>query len=159
MMISLPSHELPIHNFIALIPHEPVERLDDRLQINALGYSISAVLTLRTSVIVVGTFEDKAQTLGYEANIASFTPTQKIKSKLSEAVILTHIVHGTTPTVESIVQRLCTWGFDDATTDALQALKSRILRLTNGIIKVQLGGEVPFSVIGVLTTDVIRVQS
>jgi hypothetical protein len=136
MMIPLSSHELPIHDFIALISHKPVERLNDRLQIYALGNRLRPILTLRTSVIVVGTFEDEAQTLGYEANIAGFTPTQKIKSKLSEAVVLTHIVHGIAPTVESIVQRLCTLRFDDTTTDALQALKPGVLRLTNGVIKV-----------------------
>jgi hypothetical protein len=75
MVILLSSHKLPIHGFIALIPYKPVERLDDRLQIYALGNRIRPVLTVRTSVIIVCTFEDEAQALGYEANIAGFTPT------------------------------------------------------------------------------------
>lgn|SRR5712675_1904518 len=104
MMISLSSHELAVHNFIALIPNKPVERLDDRLQIYALGNGISPVLTLRTSVVVVGAFEDEAQTLWDKAYITRFTPTQKVKGKLSKAVVLTHIVHRIAPAVKSIVQ-------------------------------------------------------
>jgi hypothetical protein len=134
-MVPLPSHKFPIDDFIALISHDSVDRLDDRLQIYALGNRLRPVLALRTPVIVIGTFEDEAQTLGYEANIASFTPTQEIKSKLAEAVVLTHIVHGIAPTVEGIVQRLCTLRFD-VTTTALQALKTGVLRLTDGVIKV-----------------------
>src|SRR5258708_39215912 len=104
-MISLSSHELAIHDFIALIPYKPIEGINNRRQIYSLRNGIRPVLTLRTSVVIIGALEDEAQTLRYEANVASFSPAQKIKSKLSEAVILTHIVHRITPTVEGIVER------------------------------------------------------
>jgi hypothetical protein len=118
-MIFLSSHELPIHNFIALIPYKPVERFNDPLQIHTLGNRLRPILTLGTSIVVIGAFENEAETLWYEANIAGFTPTQKIKSKLSKAVVLAHIVHRTTPTIESIVQRFCPCRFHRATTNTL----------------------------------------
>jgi hypothetical protein len=118
-MISLSSHELAIHDFIALISYKPIEGLDDRLQIYTLGNRIRPVLTLRTSVVIIGTFKDEAQAFWCEANVAGFSPTEKIKSKLSEAVVLTHIVHRITPTVVGIVERFGPCRFGCATTNAL----------------------------------------
>ena len=60
IMVFLPPHKLPVYDFIALIPYKPVERFDYGLQIYALSNRFSPILTLRTSVVVVGTFENEA---------------------------------------------------------------------------------------------------
>jgi hypothetical protein len=60
IMVSFPPHKLAVHDFITLIPYKPVERLNDGLQIYALRNRIGPILTLGTSVVVVGTFKNKA---------------------------------------------------------------------------------------------------
>ena len=71
---------------------------------------------------------------------------------------MAHVVHGIPPTVQGAVQRLAACGLDGAALDASQSLKARVLRLPNGVIKIELSGEIPFAVVCMLATDVISVE-
>jgi hypothetical protein len=43
--------------------------------------------------------------------------------------------------------------------DALETLQAWILRLTDSIVEVELSSKVPLAVVGVLTTDIISMES
>lgn len=105
-MIFFPTDEFAIDDLIALITHELVERLDDGLKVEALLHRLHAILTLWTAVVIVGTLENEAKTLWNEADIAGFTPTEKIEGNLAKTVILAHAVHGIAPPVEGAVEVL-----------------------------------------------------
>lgn len=59
-MILFFPHKLAFDNLIALVPHEPVQWLNNGLEIEAFRYWIHPILTIRTSIIVVGALEDEA---------------------------------------------------------------------------------------------------
>ena len=44
-------------------------------------------------IVVVCAFEDVTQTFQREPNLGGFTPTEKIKSNLTQPIILSHAVH------------------------------------------------------------------
>lgn len=156
-MVLLATNELAIDNLVALVPHETVQRLDDRLEVQALRNGIYPVLTLGTPVVVVGTLEDKTQTLRGKPNVPGLTPAKKVEGDLSEAIILAHVVHRVAPSVESAVEGLgaCRLG---VALHAPEALQARILGLADGVVEVELCGEVPLPVVRVLTTDVVRMH-
>ena len=158
VMVAFPSNEFSINNFIALISHEAVYGLDDMGQVQSLWHWVGSVLTLGAAVVVVGAFEDEAHALGHKTNITALPPAQQIEGQLTEAVIMAHVVHGVPPTVQGAVQRLAAWGFDGAALDTSQSLKTRVLRLANGVVKIELGGKVPFPIVCVLTANVISVE-
>lgn len=81
MVLFLPD-EFPIYNLISLITHEPVQRLDDSVQVQTFGYWFDPILTLGTSVIVIGAFEDEAESFWYETNVPRFTPAKQEQSNL-----------------------------------------------------------------------------
>ena len=157
-MVTFPSYELSIHNFVALVSHETVERFDDMFQVNTLGNRIGPVLALRTTVVVVGALEDEAHALGHKTDVTALSPTHKKEGQLTETIIVAHIVHGIPPTVQGAVQGFATRGFDGAAFDASQPLETRVLGLPNGIIKVKLSGKIPLAIICVLATDIISVK-
>ena len=158
VMVAFPPNELSINNFIALISHEAVYGLDDMGQVQTLRNWVGSVLTLGAAVVVVGAFEDEAHALGHKTNITTLSPAQQVEGQLTKTVIVAHVVHGVPPTVQGAVQRLAACSLDGATLDASQSLKTRILRLPNGVVKIELSGKVPFPIVCMLTTDVISVE-
>lgn len=156
-MVLLLPHKLSVDNLVALVSNKVVQRLDDGTEVDAFGYRVDAVLALRTPVVIVRAFEDEAHALGHETDVASFSPTQQVKGDLSQTIVLAHVVHGIPPAVESGVEGFRASGFP--TFYALQALKPRILGLTNGVIEIELSSKVPLAVIGVLSTNVVGVDS
>jgi hypothetical protein len=149
-------YKLAIHDFVPLVAHESVERFDDRVEVETLGYRLHPVLTLWTAVIVVCTFENEAETFWDEAHIASFPPAEQIERNLAETIVLAHVVHGISPAIESAVKRLC--AFVLGSLDSFQTLKPGVLGMADGVIKIELSSEIPFAVVGMLTPDVISVQ-
>jgi hypothetical protein len=148
MVLLLPD-KLPINDFISLITHEPIQRLDDSMKIKSFRHWVHPVLALGAPVVIIGTFKNKAQALRNEAYIASFTPAQEVECNLPEPVVMTHTIHGVSPSIESAVERL----------DTLCTLHGLgILRLSNCVVKVKLSGEIPFTVIGMLTANVIGME-
>jgi len=157
-MVAFPPNELSINDFIALISHEAVYGLDDMRQVQALWNWVGSVLTLGTAVVVVCAFEDEAHALGHKTNITTLSPAQQVEGQLTETIIVAHVVHGVSPTVQGAIQRLATCGLDGAALDTSQSLKTRVLGLPNGVVKIELGGKVPFPIVCMLTTDVISVE-
>lgn len=81
-MVPLLAHKLAINDFVSLISHEPVKGLDDRLKIQALFDGFDPILTLRAPVIIIRAFEDKAQALRYESDVARLAPEEQIQGNL-----------------------------------------------------------------------------
>lgn len=46
-MVPLLPHELPVHDLVALVSDEPVQRLDYRVKVETFGYSVDSTLALR----------------------------------------------------------------------------------------------------------------
>jgi hypothetical protein len=151
-VILLLPDEFTIDDLVTLVADEVVERLDDGVKVDALGNGVDPVLAFGTSVIVVGTLEDEAHALGHKTDVASFAPAEKIEGNLSKSVIVAHVVHGISPAVEGGVEGFC------ATFHTLQTLETGVLRLTNSIIKIELGREVPLAVVGMLTANIIGME-
>ena len=103
-MIALSPNELSIDNFIALVSHEAVYGLDDMFQVHAFRDWVGSVLTLGTTIVVVGAFEDEAHALGHKANVTALSPAHQVEGQLTETVIVAHVVHGIPPTVQRAVQ-------------------------------------------------------
>jgi hypothetical protein len=158
-MVAFSPNELPIDNLITLVSHEAVYGLDDMFQVQALRNWVGSVLTLGATVVVVCAFEDEAHALGHKTNITTLSPAHQEEGQLSETVIVAHVVHGVPPTVQRAVQRLAAWGLCRTALDTSQSLKTRVLRLPNGVVKIELSGEVPFAIVCMLTTDIISVES
>lgn len=157
-MVTFPSYELSVNNFIALVSHEAVQRLDDMFQVQALGNWIGSVLTLGTTIVVVGALEDEAHALGHKTDVATLSPAHEKESQLTKTIIVAHVIHGVPPTIQGGIQRFFACG-SWATLDTSQSLKARILGLPNGIVKIELSGEVPLAVVRVLATDIISMES
>ncbi len=156
IVILLPSDELAIHYFIALIPHETVKRFNDGAEVQTLRYGIHTVLTLRTAVIIVGALENEAQTFRNKSDVGPFSPAEKEECYLPQTIIVGHVVHGIAPAIESRVQRFVA-AF--SAFDRFEALETGILGLTNSVIEIELCRKIPFPVVGMLTTNVIGVKS
>jgi hypothetical protein len=147
--------ELAIKNFIALIAHEPVQRRNNGLQVNTFRDGLDSILALGAAIIVVRAFEDEAQALWHEAYVARFAPAEQVQRDLPKPVILAHVVHSIAPSLLRAVEGLRSFG---ASFDTLKALKARVIRLPDSVVKVELGGKVPFAVISMLAADVISVK-
>jgi len=157
-MVAFPPNEFSINNLIALISHEAVYGLDDMRQVKTLWNWVCSVLTLGATIVVVGAFEDEAHALGHKTNITTLSPAQQVEGQLTETVIVAHVVHGIPPTVQGTIQRLAACSLDGAALDTSQSLNTRVLRLPNGVIKIELSGKVPFPIVCMLTTDIISVE-
>jgi len=153
IVIFLLPNELSVNNFVTLVTHEAIQGLDDSLEINALGDGVDSVLALRTAVVIICAFENEAQTLWHEANIASFPPAQEVKGNLSKTIVLAHVIHSIPPTIKSTVK-----GFGTGTLDTLETLETRILGLANGIVEIELSSKVPFAIISMLASNIIGVD-
>jgi len=157
VMITFPSHKLAINRLITLITNEAIKWLDNRAKIEAFWYGIDAILTLGGAIVVVRTFEDKAETLGNKSDLSGLSPAEKIKGNLTHAVILRHVVHCLAPAFEGASQGFLGMIAAAATLGA-EALKTGVLGMTNGVVEIKLGGKVPLAVVCVLPPDIIRVE-
>jgi hypothetical protein len=157
-VITFSSLKLAINRLIALVTNEAVKGLDNRTKVEAFWDGINAILALGRAVVVICAFENKAETLGNEADRCSLSPTKEVKGYLTHAVVLRHVVHCLTPTFEGTGQRFLGMAAA-ATTLRPKALKTWILSMTNGIVEIKLGSKVPLAVICVLAPDVVRVKS
>jgi hypothetical protein len=108
-MVLFLADELAIDDFVALVTHEPVEWLDDGLEIEAFLDGLDPVLALWTAVVVVCTLENEAQALWNESDVAGLAPEQEVEGNLPETVVLTHVVHGISPPVEGSRGILSLW--------------------------------------------------
>lgn len=158
-MVPLPSHELALDEFIALVPDETIQRFDDGPQVVALGQAVDVTLALGRAIVIVRALEDEAETLRNKANLSTLAPAQQIECNLPKAVILGHVVHCTPPAIHGVAEGLFGSGALVGTTPGSKAVESRILELSDDIVKIELGGKVPFTVVGLLSTDVVGVKS
>jgi hypothetical protein len=158
IMITFPSHKLAIDRLVTLITNEAVKGFDNRAKVEAFRHGIDAILALRGAVVVIRTFKDKAEALGDKSDLSSFSPTEKIKGNLTHAVILRHVVHCLTPAFKGTSQRFLGMTAAAPTLRA-EALKTRVLSMTDSVVEIKLGGKVPLAVICVLATDIVRVES
>ena len=158
MVVAFSPDELSVNNFVTLVSHKAVYGLDDVCQVYTLRKWVGSVLTLGTTIVVVGALEDEAHALGHETDIATLSPAHQVEGQLTETVIVAHVVHGIPPAVQGAIQRLTACGLDRAALDASQSCETRVLRLPNSVVKIELGGKVPFTIVCVLTTNVISVE-
>jgi len=127
-------------------------------QIQALGKWVGPVLTLGTTIVVVGALEDEAHALGHKTNIATLSPAHEEEGQLTKTIVVAHVVHGIPPAVQGTVQGFAACSLNGAALDAPQPLKARVLCLPNGIVKIKLSGKIPFPIVCMLTADVISVE-
>jgi hypothetical protein len=157
-VISFPTDEFAIDGLVTLIAHELVERLDECLEVETLLDGLYGVLTLWTAVVIVGTLENEAKALWDEADVSGFTPTEKIEGDLAKTVVLAHAVHGVAPAVEGAVEVLRTCSFDGAAFDASETLEAGVLGVTDSIVEIELGGEIPLAIVCMLTANVVCME-
>lgn len=157
MMILFSSHELAVDHLVPLIAHEAIERLNGALEVKSFGYRVNPILAIRTSIVVVRALEDEAQALGREAHVSRLGPAQQPERNLPQAIVLAHVVHRIAPAIERAVERLGARRLYIAL-DTAQPLQTRVLRLSHSIIEVELRSKVPFAVVGMLTTDIVRMN-
>ena len=155
-VIPFPSDVLAVLELVALVTEEFVERLDDGVKVEALGYGFNAVLALGRSIVFVGALEDEAEAFWHKSDVGGLTPTQKEEGDLSNAVVGAHVVHCLTPSVECAIERLFAGALGCGTaSNGLEALKAGVIDMADGIIEVELRGKVPFAVVGVGSTTVV----
>jgi len=157
MVITFPSHKLAINSLITLVTNEAVKWLDDCAKVEAFRYGIDAILALGRAIVVIRTFEDKAEALGNESDLSGFSPAEKIKGNLTHAVILGHVVHCLTPPFKGASQRFLGM-VATTTTLRAEALKAWVLSVTDSVVEIKLGGKVPLAVVCMLATDIVRVK-
>jgi hypothetical protein len=157
MVITFSSYILAIHSLIALITNEAIKRFDDSAKVKAFRDGVDATLALGRTIIVIGTFEDEAEALGDESDLSRLSPTKEVKSYLTHAVILGHVVHCLTPAFEGTGEGFLRMTAAAATLRA-EALETGVLGMADGIVKVKLGGKVPFAVVCVLATDIVGMK-
>ena len=165
VVVLFSSQEFAVNDLVSLITQELVKRLDDGSEVQSFGDSVDSVLTFRRSVVIVGTLEDETQALGHKSNLSSFTPTKEVESHLSKSVILRHVVHGRPPSGGGRLERLLLsssgLGLDillSTPGNGSDSSETGVVGCTDGIVEIELSGKVPFSVVGVFTTNVIGVE-
>jgi hypothetical protein len=165
VVVLLPSQELAVDNFVTLISQELVQWLDNGSEVKTFGNGILSVLAFGRSVIVVGALEDEAQTFRHESDLGSLTPTEQVKGDLSKSVILRHVVHGRPPSSGCGIVRLLlgsgSLGLDvllSSPGDRADSSETGVVHGSDSIVKIELGGKVPFSVVGVFTSNVVCVE-
>ena len=105
-MIAFLFHELAINDFEDLVTKECVQWLHHGMQVKALWNWIQSVLALWRAIVIVRTFEDETQTFRYKTDLTSFTPAHEVQGQLANAIVVTHAVHGITPTGTRVLKRL-----------------------------------------------------
>jgi len=157
IVITFPSHKFAINSLVALVTNEAIKGLDNRAKVESFRHRVDAGLAFRRAVVVVCTFENKAETLGNESDLSGLSPAQEIKGNLTHAIILGHVVHRLTPAFEGTGQ-----GFLGmiATTTTLraEALKTGVLSMTDSVVEIKLSSKVPLAIICVLASDVVRMK-
>ena len=68
-MVLLTTDKLAAYDFVTLIPDEPVQRLDDGMEVEAFGYSIHPILTFRGAIVIVRALEDEAPALEHRLHL------------------------------------------------------------------------------------------
>jgi hypothetical protein len=166
VVVLFSSQEFTVNDLVTLITQELVERLDDGSEVQSFGDSVDPVLTFGRSVVIVGTLEDEAQALGHESDLSSFTPTKEVKSHLSKSVILRHVVHGRPPSGGGRLERLLLSGSGlgldillSTPGNGSDSSETGVVGCTDGVVEIELSSKVPFSVVGVFTTNVVGVES
>jgi hypothetical protein len=157
IMITFSSYKFAINRLIALITNEAVKGFNNRAKVEAFWDGVDAILALGRAVVVIRAFEDKAEALGNEADLRSFSPAKEVKGYLAHAVVLRHVVHCLTPAFEGTSQRFLGMVAAAATLRP-EALETWVLGMTNGIVEIKLCSKVPLAVICVLAPDVVRVK-
>ena len=149
-------NELAIDDFVSLVTYETIQGFNHGLEIESFRNGIHSILTLGTPIVVVRALENEAQTFRRETNIPGFAPAQQIESDLPKSVVVTHVVHSIPPSIQSTVKRFDTTALGPFY--AFESLEAGILGLSDGVVKVKLGGEIPFAIVGMLPTNVVSVK-
>ncbi len=157
IVITFSSHKLAINRLIALVTNEAVKGFNNCAEVETFWDGIDAILTLGGAVVVIRAFEDKAEALGNESDLGSFSPAKEIKGYLTHAVVLGHVIHCLAPTFKGASQGFLGMAAGAATLRA-EALKTWVLSMTNSIVKIKLGSKVPLAVVCVLPPDVVRMK-
>ena len=100
------------------------------------------------------------QTLGDEANLGSLSPAKQVERNLSHPVVLAHVVHGLSPSFGSGVDGLDRRTLLDILVGFCRAEPSKtgVLSSANGVVKIELNGEIQLAIVGVLTANVVRME-
>ena len=87
-------------------------------------------------------------------------PVKQVERNLSHPVALAHVVHDLSPSFGSGVEGLDRRTLLDILVGFCRAepLKTGVLSLANGVVKIKLSGETPLAMVGVLTADVVRME-
>ena len=89
--------------------------------------------------------------------LAPILPSKGVKGCLTHAVVLGHVVHCLMPTFEGASQGCLRMAAATAPL-RVEALKTWVLSMTDGIVEIELGSKVPLAVICVQPPDVIHVR-
>jgi hypothetical protein len=164
VVILFSSQEFTIDDLISLISQKLVERLDDGSKVKTLGNGVDTVLTFGRSVVIVCALEDEAKTFWHESDLSSFTPTKQVEGDLTKSVILRHVVHGGPPSTGGGIERLllgsrsfCLDILLSSPGDRSDTSETRVVDGSDGVVEIELSGKVPFSVVGVFTSNVVGV--
>lgn len=174
IVVALPPDVLAIDDLVTLIAAVLVERCDDLFQVGTFFDRLGSVLAFRALVVVVRTFEDEAETLGHKSDLIGFTPAKEEESDLSDALVLGHSVHASLPSVLGSFETVVTLEFFESLFHVLGILIFRCglscfprsavrlpelhVRKADGVIKVEVSSKVPFSVVGVIPSDVVGME-
>ena len=116
---------------------------------------MDATLALGGSITIVCALEDEAQAFGYKANPGGLSPAKQVQCNLPRSIVLARIVHGESPSLGSSVEGLNGGrflGFPVGFRGAEPA-GTVVPGLTNGIVELELSSNMPFAVVGILTTS------
>jgi hypothetical protein len=93
-------------------------------------------------------------------NLGGLSPAKQVERNLSHPVVLAHAVHGLSPSFGSGVEGLDRGTLLDILVGFCKAEPSKtgVLSLANGVVKIELSGETPLAIVGVLTADVVRME-
>jgi hypothetical protein len=139
----------------------PVQGLDNCPQVQSLGHRFDSILALWATIVVVCALEDEPKALGDESDLGGLTPAEQEEGNLAETIVLAHVVHSLSPPPQGAIETFLCPGLLAPlafTAGGLEALKAGVLDLTDGIIKIELSSKIPFTIVCVLTADVVSVQ-
>ena len=175
-VVLLAANVFAVIYLVTLITEEVVQWRNNVVQKGALFDRLHAVLASRRMVKVVGALVDEAESLGTEPNLISLTPAEQVESNLANSVVLRHAVHARFPAIlggfqavvalESaqsfllivrVLTSLSFGSFASFTSPAVSFAEFHVGK-TNRIVEIEMSCEVPPSVVGILSTNVVRVQ-
>jgi len=133
-------------------------------------------LAFGRAVVVIGALEDEANALGQETDLVSFAPDEQIQGNLTRPIVLGHPIHTRLPPIlggfQAVVAFQCLESLFLILGVLLSGLLGSLASLSglaiglaelhvgeaNRIIQVQMGGEVPTAVVGIMTANIVGVQ-